>query len=141
MYKLFIRCVQSSQIHLHLDSRSVKMTFCFLSVRQFEELAFGNDMPRESVDTVDGSELPVTSWRNLPINTIFRVDGVKKCGGETMILDLIDINERVYRTLAPYQLSKDILRKRAGDVLFVRAMGIKKNAYGWYYDYNLVNVS
>ena len=117
------------------------MTFCFLSVRQFEELAFGNDMPRESVDTVDGSELPVTSWRNLPINTIFRVDGVKNCGGETMILDLIDINERVYRTLAPYQLSKDILRQRSGDVLFVRAMGIKKNTYGWYYDYNLVNVS
>ena len=117
------------------------MTFCFLSVRQFEELAFGNDMPRESVDTVDGIDhVPTTSWKDVPINTIFRVDGVKKCG-ETMILDLIDINECVYRTLVPYQLSKDILRKRAGDVLFGRAMGIKKNAYGWYYDYNLVNVS
>ena len=115
---------------------------CFLSVHQFEELAFVNDMLRESDDTVDGNgtDLPVTPWRNVPINTIFRVDGVKNCG-ETMILDLIDINERVYRTLAPYQLSKDILRKRYGDVLFVRAMGIKKNAYGWYYDYNLVNVS
>ena len=116
---------------------------CFLSVRQFEELAFGNDMSRESDDTVDGTDhVPTTSWRNLPINTIFRVDGVKNCGGETMILDLIDINERVYRTLAKdIHLSKDIHRKRSGDVLFVRAMGIKKNTYGWYYDYNLVNVS
>ena len=96
----------------------------FLSVHEFEELAFVNDMLRESDDTaVDGTDLPVTPWKNVPINTIFRVDGVKNCG-ETMILDLIDINERVYRTLAPY-----------------RAMGIKKNTYGWYYDYNLVNVS
>ena len=114
----------------------------FLSVHQFEELVFVNDMLRESDDTVDGTDhVPITSWRNLPINTIFRVDGGKNCDGETMILDLIDINERVYRTLAPYQLSRDILRQRSGDVLFVRAMGIKKNTYGWYYDYNLVNVS
>ena len=113
---------------------------CFLSVHKFEELAFGNDVLREIADTIDGTDLPVKPWKNVPINTIFRVDGVKNCG-ETMILDLIDINERVYRTLAPYQLSKDILRKRSGDVLFVRAMGIKKNTYGWYYEYNLVNVS
>ena len=111
-------------------------------MQQFEEMVFINNM-QQSEDIVYGSDsdLPIIPWKNVPINTVYRINGVKGCG-ETVIIDLIDINGCVYRTLAPYQLSKDIRKKPTGDVLFVRSMGIKKNTpQGWYYDYNLVNIS